>query len=95
MTTRKYRRKPIVLEAVQLRRDNLNEVMAFVNAGRLIDGYPQVSTVQHEEDTWVSLFIPTVEGVMQASENDWIVRGTRGEVYPVKPDIFKETYEEA
>ena len=37
--------------------------------------------------------IETLEGTMQATIGDFIVRGVRGECYPVKPDIFAETYD--
>ena len=30
---------------------------------------------------------------MNAMRGDWIVKGVKGEFYPVKPDIFKQTYE--
>lgn len=39
------------------------------------------------------LIIKTLEGDMTASKGDWIVTGVDGEQYPVKPDIFKKTYE--
>ena len=35
----------------------------------------------------------TLEGTMEASAGDWIIRGVRGEHYPCKPDIFEATYE--
>jgi hypothetical protein len=38
--------------------------------------------------------IQTLEGVMEASVGDWIIKGVKGEFYPCKPDIFKMTYEE-
>ena len=41
------------------------------------------------------LLIATREGVMHASEGDWIIRGVQGEFYPCKPDIFAATYEPA
>lgn len=37
--------------------------------------------------------IVTLEGVLVAEVGDYIVRGIQGEEYPVKPDIFTETYE--
>lgn len=37
--------------------------------------------------------IETLEGTMTASPGDWIVKGIKGERYPVKPDIFIKTYE--
>jgi hypothetical protein len=30
---------------------------------------------------------------MLANENDWIIKGVKGEFYPCKPDIFGLTYE--
>jgi len=39
------------------------------------------------------LMIPTLEGEMEASPGDWIIKGVKGEFYPCKPDIFAETYE--
>lgn len=38
--------------------------------------------------------ITTLEGVMQADYDDYVIRGVQGEFYPCKPDIFRETYEE-
>jgi len=37
--------------------------------------------------------IHTLEGTMYVSPGDWVIKGLRGEFYPCKPDIFKETYE--
>lgn len=41
------------------------------------------------------LFINTLEGVHHVSVGDYIIRGVAGEIYPCKPDIFEQTYEEA
>ncbi|MFT8928477.1 MAG: hypothetical protein ABF969_03985 [Sporolactobacillus sp.] len=43
--------------------------------------------------TKVEKIIHTLEGEMKASPGDWIVTGVNGEQYPVKPDIFKKTYD--
>ena len=40
------------------------------------------------------LVIHTLEGDMLCRTGDWIVKGIKGEEYPVREDIFKETYEE-
>jgi hypothetical protein len=40
-----------------------------------------------------TLDIPTLEGTMTARAGDWIIKGIKGEFYPVKPDIFLATYE--
>jgi hypothetical protein len=38
--------------------------------------------------------IETLEGSMKASPGDWIIKGVEGEMYPCKPSIFRQTYEE-
>ena len=40
------------------------------------------------------LYINTLEGVMEANKGDYIIQGVKGEYYPCKYDVFKETYEE-
>jgi hypothetical protein len=40
-----------------------------------------------------SLDIVTLEGIMRADLDDWIICGIKGELYPCKPDIFEATYE--
>lgn len=40
-----------------------------------------------------SMKISTLEGEVTASEGDYIIKGVKGEFYPCKPDIFKETYD--
>lgn len=37
--------------------------------------------------------IKTLEGVMTAQKGDWIIRGIKGEIYPCKDEIFRETYD--
>ena len=41
-----------------------------------------------------TLQIKTLEGVMTASVDDYIIKGTRGEYYPCKPDVFNKKYKE-
>lgn len=88
---RKFRKKPVVIEAIQWRGDNLREVIAFT-------GRHQSATLRswaHFEDVVrrEGLKIFTLEGHHMASVGDWIIRGVQGEFYPCKPDIFEATYE--
>ena len=83
-TLKKYRKKPVAIEAVQLNTHNVREVAKWCGADL---GYTFGST---EPD---SLDIHTLEGTMAAYIDDYIIRGVQGEFYPCKPDIFKETYE--
>ena len=37
--------------------------------------------------------VETLKGVMTGKKGDWLVKGIKGELYPVDNKIFKETYE--
>ena len=83
----KYRKKPVVIEAIQWRgagdSNRLMNWLAQQEAG--VAGW-----LFHDTD----ITIPTLEGAMKAMPNDWIIKGVNGEFYPCKPDIFAKTYEE-
>lgn len=98
----KYRKRPVVIEAVQLRWDTWSEMCEFAGVGKLSDGKPEGTRVDANNlpvegsgDGRIALAIPTLEGVMVGVENDWIIRGIKGELYPCKPDIFAASYEPA
>lgn len=40
------------------------------------------------------LYIVTLEGKMRVSDGDWVIQGVKGEFYPCKDEIFRETYDE-
>ena len=82
MNPEKFRKKPALVEAVRFTLCNGYEVAAWCG-GRFNFGF------------LCTISIPTLEGVMTASEGDWIIRGVQGEFYPCKPDIFAATYEPA
>lgn len=75
----KYRKKPVVIDAVQFTTGSADEVAEFVGRDGSFAGE--------------SLYIDTWEGVMTASIGDYIIKGVKGEFYPCKPDIFHQTYE--
>lgn len=93
----KYRKKPVVIEAMQVVRDGFMKVYQWVeeNTQGSFDPYDEsvpVSGVSIDPETGFML-IATLEGVMQVKMNDWVIRGINGEFYPCKPDIFEKTYE--
>jgi hypothetical protein len=81
-----YRKKPIVIEAVQWLGDNASEVLDFCCSER---EEKQIGYNQTEE----SFTIPTLEGIMRANKGDYIIKGVQGEYYPCKKDIFKASYD--
>lgn len=80
-----YRKRPVVIDAVQLTGETVGDIARSLP----IEAFAGASSIDGD----VHLLIRTLEGVMRADEGDWIVTGTRGERYPVKPEIFAETYE--
>lgn len=79
----RYRKKPVMIEAVQFTRDTVEDVKGFCPVL-----YPQVRNEQVE-----FAFVQTLEGQVTASLGDYIIKGVDGEFYPCKPDIFRKTYE--
>ena len=88
----KYRKKPVVIEAIQWDGLNLEEVKHF--AGKSVQ-YNIVDTAWRvgKAAPVVNMKINTLEGEMQVSKGDYIIKGVQGEFYPCKPDIFEATYE--
>jgi hypothetical protein len=94
----KYRKKPIVIEAVQLRWDTWSEICKFVSktafgGGVFLDDTTFKELPEGEASNTMGLKINTLEGTMLAQQGDYIIKGISGEFYPCKPDIFEQTYE--
>lgn len=82
---RKYVKKPVVIEAVQWTGDNRREIFDFCTLSYFNTDF---------ETGNLNLMIQTLEGTMEASVGDYIIKGIKGEFYPCKPDIFALTYDE-
>ena len=92
----RYRKKPVVIDAVQWDGVHIEPVLALVDFDNLPDdGSGHVNRGIGHTPALGTLDIPTLEGTMTAQPGDWIIRGVQGEVYPCKPDIFEATYEPA
>jgi hypothetical protein len=79
-----YRKKPVVIDAFQVRSDNVQQVAEWCG-GRPFGGSPTRAEPH--------ITISTLEGDMRANNGDYVIRGVKGEFYPCKPDIFAATYE--
>jgi len=89
---KKYRKKPLVVEALQLRWDTWQQMCDFI--GLPHDGCRKIKGTIGKENA-IGLDIHTLEGTLKAQENDYIIKGIKGEFYPCREDIFDETYIEA
>jgi hypothetical protein len=82
--SKKYRKKPVVIEAIQFDGSNYAECFTFIGS--------EIESSRNLKDQIIR--IHTLEGTMIACKGDFIIRGVKGEFYPCKPDIFESTYEE-
>lgn len=80
--SKRYRKKPVEIEAEIWTGDNFEEVFEFT--GRK----------DNVKIGFYGLQIMTLEGPLYAEIGDYIIQGVEGEFYPCKPQIFKKTYEE-
>lgn len=90
----KYRKKPVVIEAVQWTGENHREMWDFLTGktGERMIASGDNFYIDHSKVAG-GLIIKTLEGEHIASIGDFIIKGISGEFYPCKPDIFAKTYE--
>lgn len=80
----KFRKKPVVIEAVVYNGTNADDIKCFTQGACYID---------MSDSARPRFMIRTLEGEHVASVGDYIIKGIKGEFYPCKPDIFEATYE--
>lgn len=80
-----FRKKPIVIEAVQFTGNNCIDCLIFMG---------EKDAFCEELQNSDSPVVHTLEGNITASPGDWIIKGVKGEFYPCKTDIFQLSYEE-
>lgn len=87
----RYRKKPVVVEAMRLTERDARDVAAWC------DGQVRILVEQKfggdTREFITGLEIVTLEGVMTANLGDYVIRGVQGEFYPCKREIFEATYE--
>lgn len=89
----KYKKKPVIIDAIQFDGLNLEEIKLFVGDNIIYDIIDTAWQVGKGRPH-ILMKIKTLEGDMNVSEMDYIIKGVNGEFYPCKPDIFNKTYEE-
>ena len=97
MKPKKFRKRPVVIEALQWTGSNGKEMKEFIGDRIKTMHLSAYGSDQPHESSYVKepeLIINTLEGQHVAAVGDWIIRGVKNEAYPCKPDIFELTYEE-
>ncbi len=88
-----YVKKPIVVEAFQMtveRREDSTDWPEWLHNAWQKDFEEEGAFFPLSTSRWIH----TLEGNLNVSVGDWIIREVKGELYPCKPDIFEATYEE-
>jgi hypothetical protein len=84
---KKYRKKPVVIEAVQYSDDTqevIDKIKNFAGGNVTIDDWAVPTLVN----------VHTKEGTLEAKLGSYIIKGIEGEFYPCDANIFHKTYEE-
>lgn len=92
MEPKKYRKKPVTIEAMEVQDDLRQHIEIQRWAASHTPESAVIPVVIPPFDT--GLIVHTLEGTMYANLGDYIIKGIAGEFYPCKPDIFAATYEE-
>lgn len=91
----KFRKKPVVINAIQWTGDNADEVIALTGRSRfiLLDEQDRVNC--DDPEATASVFDSTHGAWLLVTPGQWVVKGVQAELYPCSDGIFRETYEEA
>lgn len=98
MQVKRYVSNPVTIEAIQWDGDanSAATIIQWVLSNGGTAAYfcktPDEDGGCTEQPEDHDLAISTLEGVMHADSGWWIIRGTKGEFYPVRDDIFREKY---
>ena len=91
-----FRKKPIVVEAIQFTGENTEQCLNFITCKRYAAFVDLVLETEGEDETYTKIpviVIRTLEGEKATFPNEWIIRGINGEFYPCGQAIFAEKYE--
>jgi hypothetical protein len=81
---RKFRKRPVTIEAMQITSgESVLSIAEWINN-------PKTGYSTNPPTVWIE----TLEGRMEGSVGDWIIKGIEGEFYPCKNEIFIKTYQE-
>ena len=91
----KYRKKPVIVEAFQMTKERRKKVgdwpMWLQQAWQ--KGPCEGGIWSRYDDPEERFACGTLEGSLKIDWGDWIIKGVKGEIYPCKDEIFRETYE--
>lgn len=95
----KYRKKPVVIEAIQFEikeKFEHHNIGSLSSANKIADwslnmAYP--AEYNTREDVCYAISVKTLEGFSTCNPGDWIIKGVEGEFYSCKDSVFQKTHE--
>lgn len=90
---KKVRKLPVEVEAIQFTVDNGPALLAWLPPEAVVVAHRPLNESGLLNESPTILQIRTDEGVMEAREGDWIIKGVEGEFYPCIDSVFTATYE--
>ena len=90
-----YRKKPLIISAVQWTGDNLMEVTAFIR-NQSIEEF-KANLDEEDWSSYKAVITHHGQSILISPDtfahiNDYIIKGIDGEFYPCNPDVFNKTY---
>lgn len=85
----KYRKKPIVIEAMKLTRQFADVVFDWIGNENIISS----NNGEFTKDSCYVDIVTLVGSVITVREGDYIIKGIMGEIYSCKPEIFEASYD--
>ncbi|MDT6354905.1 hypothetical protein NNG62_11325 [Enterococcus faecium] len=89
----KYRKKPVIIEAVQFNRSKAEKDVAKYYP--MVTDMARLTTAKGTEEREDRFFISTLECNITVKDGDYIIQGADDEFYLRKPYIFEKIYEVA
>lgn len=97
MNILKLKKKPITIEGIQYNGSNEDDIIEWTK-GSEREAFKKAHLGSSDDgmggkQTYYTLHIKTLEGIMDVSYMDFVLKGIKGEFYPCKPDIVAESFE--
>jgi hypothetical protein len=89
----RYRKKPVVIEAVRWTGDNAGNVYELAGCDKFDVLDEQARANCADPDATAAVFDVLHSTWVLVYDGQWIIRGVKGEFYPCAADVFTETYE--
>ncbi len=91
----KFRKKPVVIEAEQFLWTQDHPCFPETKPSRIPKGVVRKKFTDYQDTKpYYKYGIETLGGFIECKDKDWIITGVKGEKYPCKDEIFRETYQQ-